>query len=201
MTLFLKKCQWIPIIVSCTFIIISILEPNAYAAEEPSKGRVIWDNIMLWFNFGVLVFLFIKYAKKPLMGFLRGESNKIEENLTDVETKLKNTKSIMDSETVNLKDLDGRIQEMREDIIALSQREKERIIEKTKITASQMIEDANKESTYKLDIAKRAIEAEMMDIALTIVEGRLKGGMKSEDNELLIDDFLSSVTTAKRYFN
>ena len=40
-----------------------------------------------------------------------------------------------------------------------------------------------------------------MNIALSIVEERLKGGMKSEDNELLINDFLSGMDTAKSYFD
>lgn len=197
----LKKCQWVFFLIIFIFITIPILSPNAYAIEKMSTGRIIWDNIMLWINFGILVFLFLKYAKKPLMGFLRGESDKIEEDLNDVETQLKKAKSIMDSEVVNLKDLEGRIQEIRENIIEFTQREIEKTIEKAKITANQMIEGVNKESKYKLEMAKKAIEAEMMDIAISIVEGKLKKGLKPEDDEKLINQFLSGMDTAKKFFN
>ena len=53
--------------------------PDAFGAEGISTGRKIWDNVMLFLNFGILVFLFIKFARKPLMNFLRGERTKIAE--------------------------------------------------------------------------------------------------------------------------
>ena len=43
---------------------------DASASEEASGGRTIYHTVMLFVNFGILVYLFLKYAKKPLMNFL-----------------------------------------------------------------------------------------------------------------------------------
>jgi F-type H+-transporting ATPase subunit b len=156
---------------------------------------------MLWINFGILVFLFLKYAKKPLIGFLRGESKKIKEEITDVETQLDKAKTIMESEVINLKDLEGRIQEIRGNIVEIAQREREKTIEQARITANRMMEDVNKESEYKIELAKKTIQDEMMDFAISIVKERLEKGLKPEDDEKLINEFLSGMDPAKRFFN
>ena len=31
------------------------IESDALAIEESSRGRIIWDNVMRWINFGIMV--------------------------------------------------------------------------------------------------------------------------------------------------
>ena len=68
-----KKCILIGLLsfgaVLCPLLYCS----DALAAEELTAGRRLWGNIMLVVNFLVLVFFFVRYAKKPLMDYLRGK--------------------------------------------------------------------------------------------------------------------------------
>ncbi len=173
---------------------------DALAVESVSKGRRLWNNIMIWVNFGILVFLFIKFAKKPLMGFLHGERDKIERKIGVIEDQVREARSLMEKEADNLKDMNRRIDEIREHILEIGQREKNKIIEKAEATASQMIEGAKKEADYKLEKAKKRFGEEMLETAVSIAVDRLKQGISPEDNEEIIDGFSTVLRAEKGLF-
>ena len=173
---------------------------EGYAAEGTSKGRIIYNNIMLFVNFGILVFLFIKFAKKPLIDFINGESKKISKDITEIEAQVKEARSIMDSEAAKLEGIDERVQEIKEQVLEIGKREKDKIIEKAKAAAQQMIEDAEREVQYRLETAKRRFGEEMLDMAISLAEEKLKKGFTQDDHEIMIDQFSERINREKGYF-
>ena len=188
-----KKYLGISLCIAGSLIITLSFASDASAASEISSGRKIWNLIMLWINFGILVLFFIKYARKPLMNFLKGEKTKIADELDHVNTKLADAKSTMDAENDNLKNIEERLQDIRENILGLARREKDKLLEEAKLAADQMIEDAKKESQYKLSQAKKMINDEMVDLAVSMVVDRLKEGISPEENTELINQFISGL--------
>lgn len=188
------------------FLIISaaaaifIICPDSFAMEGPSKARRIWDNIMLFVNFGILVFVFIKFAKDPLMNFLRGEEKKVKKEIDAIEELVEKANSLMQAEADKLANIDMRIKEMREYIIGLGQKEKEKIIEKAQLLARHMIDDAKSEAQYKLEIAKKRFGEEMLDIAISIAVRELKGRLSRDDNEEIVDQFSIVLRAEKIHF-
>ena len=173
---------------------------DAFAVEEISHGRKLWNNILLWFNFGILVFLFIKYAKKPLMDYLLGERRKIKEKLDTLDSKFQAANSTMNAEAEKLKNIDTQLNEMREGILQIGQEEKEKIIAKANITAEQMIEKAKAESEYRLIAAKKALSNEIVDISVSVAKERLLKGISNEDNDKAINHFIETLSDSKKYF-
>lgn len=192
-----KRYLMILFLTLCATGYLTLLSSYALAMEETSRGRWFWDNIMLWINFGILVFFFIKYAKKPLVNFLHGEQKKIEENIGTVEAQIKKAISLMDEETEKLKHIDEQLKKIKENIVELGWREKGKIIEKAKIIANQMLEDAHKESEYRLVMAKKRLSVEMLDIAISMAVERLKKEISVEDNEKIIDQFTSGLSATR----
>ncbi|MEA2040429.1 MAG: ATP synthase F0 subunit B [Thermodesulfobacteriota bacterium] len=186
------------LLVLCAVACILFLGTQAFAAEELSHGRKIWDNIMLFLNFGILVFLFIKYAKKPLMGFLRGEGKKIAERLDELSSRRDHVESKMKGEADRLDNIDKRILELREIIIENAQKEKDTIIEQAKMKADQMIERAKSEAAIKLAAAKKALNDEATEIAISMVQENLKKGLSPEDDERLVDQFIFGLNSNER---
>lgn len=182
------------------FVYIALSGSDAIAVESVSRGRVIWNNIMMWVNFGILVFLFIKFGKKPLVDFLRGERQKIGKRIEEIEEKVKKARSLMEEESDRLKNMDENIIQIREQIIELGNREKENIIEKAKITAALMIENAKKEAQYRVEVAKKHFSEEMLDIAISKAVEQLKHGLDQEDNEKIVSNFSGELNTAKQFF-
>lgn len=199
----IKKGLWfsaLTLVVALGFVF--FLGSDAFAAQKTSSaGRKLFDTIMLFVNFGILVFLFIKYARKPLINFLQDESSKIAEDLDSVEEQLKKAKSALNTEEEKLSSTEDRIQKIREDIIELGRREKEKIIENAQQTADQMIKDTKRKSDYKLEMAKKTLGIEIMDIAVSIAREKIQKGISQEDDDALINQFLSGLDTVKGNFN
>jgi F-type H+-transporting ATPase subunit b len=184
----------------CIIIGIFVLCTDTLAQEGTSSGRKIWDNIMLWVNFAILVFLFIKFAKKPLMDFLHGERNKVAKKINSLEDQVKRAKLSMEAEAERLKKIDESIGEIQERILEIGRREKEEIIEKANISARQMIENAQKEVQYKLETAKKRFGEELLETAVSMAVENVKKVISQDDNEKIIDHFSDILEHEKRHF-
>jgi len=168
---------------------------DAFAMQNISEGRKLWDNIMLWVNFGILVFLFLRYGKKPLMGFLAGERERTEKTLKAVDSQVSEARMKLEAEEEKLRHLDGHLQDARKTILEVGQMEKEKVLEMARRTADQMMEDARRETEYRLAAARKALKDEIVDLAVSIVEKELEAGFSPEENTRLLDRFLSDLNT------
>jgi F-type H+-transporting ATPase subunit b len=156
---------------------------------------------MLWVNFGVLVVVFIKFARKPLMDALRGVRDKIAGELGAIEKQHSDKKTDMDSQQAQIRDIQKHLDEIRARIIEMGEKEKQKIIDQGKIAAKKMIEDANTYARLQMDKARKQLADEMVDIAISIVEERLTTEISKEDNEKLISDFLINLEATKPHLN
>jgi F-type H+-transporting ATPase subunit b len=176
--------------------------PSSFAAEGTSKARVIWDNIMLFVNFGILVAAFIKFGKTPLVDFLQGQRKNVEEKIDTIEEQLQEANSLMKAEEDKFASIDEKIKGTREQIIALGEKEKQKIIEKAELLSRHMIEDARNEAEYKLEKAKRSYGEEMLETAISIalrgLESRLTQEADEDIVEKMVDQFSIGLGTGKQ---
>ena len=174
-------------------IIILMTGDEVFASEGMSTGRKVYDTIMLFINLGILVFLFIKFGKKPLMDFLRGKGTEIEENLNNLDSKLQDAESGKSTEEQKLVGIEERIQEIRETIIETGQKAKEELIAQGRREAERMLEKARAGAAYRLDEAKKALRQELLDIVLSLLKEKLKENLTNEDHERLIAQFVAEI--------
>lgn len=172
---------------------ILLVGADVVAAEGVSSGRKLWDNIMLFVNFGILVALFLRYARKPLVDFLRGERRKVAERLQAEEAKLAKLQSLVEDERRKLEAFDARIQEIQSNILEMGEREKAALIEQGRVAAEKMIEKARAYADYRLAAARKALAEEMIDRAVGMVQERLKEGVTQKDNDRLLEQFVSGL--------
>jgi len=171
---------------------------DAFADGGTSSGRRLWNNIMLWVNFGILAFFFMKYAKKPLLNYLRSVREKIEENLNTINHDVQTARSSMDAEKKKLQEIEDHLEEIKARITEIGRAEKERIIESGKVTAQEMIENAKAYANYKLAVAKKRISDEMVDTAVSMAAERLRKGISQEDSDQLVAKFFTDLETSKK---
>lgn len=180
---------------SLTFLLLFTFD--ALALEEASAGRKVWDNIMLFVNFGILVFLFIKYGKKPLMSFLRSERESVEKQLNELTDRKQGIQSQRDAEAEQTKDIDRIIEEIRGNILEMGEREKEKIIRQGKSLAEKMIRDAETYSENRIVAARQELSEEMVDMALSMAKEKLLKNITDKDNDNLVDQFITSLQATK----
>jgi F-type H+-transporting ATPase subunit b len=170
---------------------------DAFASEGVPAGRTIYHTIMLFVNFGILVFLFFKYAKKPLMNFLRSERESVEKQINELTDKKQGVQSQRDAEAEQIKDIDRIIEELRSSILEMGEREKEKIIQQGKSLAEKMIQDAEVYAENKIVVARQELSEEMIDMALSMAKETLLKNMTDKDNDKLLGQFITNLETAK----
>ncbi|MCP4646486.1 MAG: hypothetical protein GY852_01970, partial [bacterium] len=146
----MRTSKEILFLIVCLFGCVLLLCPEAYAAEEQPPWRAPYNVIMLWVNFGILIALFLKFARKPLMDMLRGVRDKLEEELGTLKKQHGAKKSNMDSEETKLREIQQHLDEIRSRIIEMGEKEKQKIIEQAKVAAAKMIEDAKAYSSFQM---------------------------------------------------
>lgn len=196
------ECKKYRLIISLPFvamIFLLLFWTNAFAAQEITSARRLWDNVMLWVNFGILVFVFYRFAKKPLMNFLRGIGSGIENDLTTVDNQVKDVKSSMTTEAKKLENIGKELEEIKESILEMGRRERDSIIEQGKITAKKMILDAKDYSKYQIRKARKDLSDEMVDIAISMVEKQVIKGITRNDNDKIVDEFIVGIGAEKSH--
>ncbi|GMQ80022.1 MAG: hypothetical protein BMS9Abin03_491 [Thermodesulfobacteriota bacterium] len=168
---------------------------DALAAEKSSSWRPIYDLILRWINFGIIAFVIVKYGKTPMMNFLRGqkdklaqEINRLENEEEDIKAKIKETLKIVDESEI-------RFSELKDRIVQQGKKKKIEIIESAQNQSKMMLEDAKRRiATYFLQ-AKNEFRAELIDRAMDIALEQLPVEITPEDNEKFTRVFLESTLT------
>jgi len=191
----------------CLLLILGIMVwglfvcPWAEAAQEMTEGRRLYDTIMLWVNFGILVALFLKFARKPLMDALRGIHDKIKGEIDGITQQHNEMKAGRDAEETRLTDIDQHLEQIRVRIVEMGEKEKQKIIDQAKLAAEKMIEDARSYAQFQMSRARKQLSDEMVDIAISKVEARLEKEISAEDDEKLVLEFLGNLETTKARLN
>ena len=180
---------------SLTFVLFFAFDVSA--SEEASGGRTIYHTIMLFINFGIFAYLFFKYAKKPLMNFLRSERESVEKQINELTEQKQGAQSQRDAEAEQLEDIDRIIGELRSSILEMGEREKEKIIRQGKSMAEKMIRDAETYSENRIVAARHELSEEMVDMALSMAKEKLSRNMTDKDNDNLVDQFITNLETTK----
>jgi F-type H+-transporting ATPase subunit b len=195
----LLKRKWFLPFCLCVGAAIPLLlpSPEAVASEGPTAGRKIWDNIMLWVNFGILVFFFFRYAKKPLTNLLRAKRSEIEKDLNQIESQHSEVKALRDNESERLSGLENRLDEIKSVIIDMGTKEREQIIADAHAAAEKMIRSAKAYADYRLALARKALSDELADLAISLVEKKINNVITEDDEDRLLNQFIANVSDSK----
>lgn len=172
----------------------------AYAQEAMSLGRRLWNNVMLFFNFGILVFVFMKYARKPLVNLLKNMCRKIEESLNTAGHQLREAQALLDAEKAKLGAIEEHLQKIQERILQIAQTEKDAIIEHGRLSAERMIENAGSYANYRISMAQKTLSDELVEMAVSIAQEKLAKGLSEQDDDRLIESFLTGLETSRKHY-
>jgi len=174
-----------------------LLPGEVLAAEKISEGRKIYDTILRWVNFGILVFFFMKYGKPALMNFLTGERKRIQRTLHEIEKDLNLSKMRVQEESEKLESIDASLEKVREEIIQMGEREKARILKDASLNANQMIKEAKNESGIKVEGAIQKLNDGLVEKAVSMAQAKLREAFTDQDHEMMIQGFMSRLDEVK----
>ena len=184
---------------SCCFmavaLILHLLGHEAFAAEKSNSWRPIYDLILRYINFGIIVFVIIKYAKAPIMNFLRGQKEKLAKEIERLEGEKEDVASQVKEIIKTIDESEERFEELKKRIVRQGEKKKAEIIQTAQTQSEMMIVDAKRRIESYFLQAKNELRAELIDRSIDLALERFPKEMTPEDNEKFTREFLASTAT------
>ena len=167
---------------------------DALAAEKSSSWRPMYDLILRWINFGIIAFVIVKYGKTPIMNFLRGQKDKLAQEINRLENEKKDAKAKITETLKAVDESEVRFADLKDRIIQQGEKKKTEIIESAQNQSKMMLEDAKRRIDTHFLQAKNEFRAELIDRAMDMAIERLPSEITHEDNDKFTRLFLDSTS-------
>ena len=162
------------------------------AAEGGGGWRPTYDIIMKWVNFGILVLIFFKFARRPLKNFLSDKKNEISLQIKKLEDEKDRLHQRVREAETELEENVLRLDELKERIIQTGERRKIEIIEDARQESRMLLESAKQKIEGRIIRARNRLKAEMIDAAAELALDKLPGLVTEDDNRKLLEQFMTS---------
>lgn len=161
--------------------------------EHESNGWFALFSKLL--NFSLLVFILYYFFVKviDLPGIYKKTSHDIIQSIKSAEDSTKSAHIQIEEIKLKLANLETEIAQIKEDAIKITENEKDRILAEAEIETKRIQEMASREIEWKMKEAIQRVKMNTLNAALSISEDLLKKQFKNEDQERLINKFISDM--------
>jgi F-type H+-transporting ATPase subunit b len=165
----------------------------AWAEEGRGFTRAQWDDIMRWVNLLILVFLIVKYARRPLIGFLSSKKQEVSQLIARYDAQKRQAEAkILEAQTM-LAASKERLTLIKERIVEEGRKRQAEIIEAADKDARMMLDAARHKAAGHLRDAVQRLKSELVDEAAREAMTRIVRRVTDDDQERLIDQWLTAV--------
>ena len=189
MKLFKTPVAWCLNLVTVA-VALHLTELNALASEGSGNWRHTYDIVLIWLNFGIFVFLLVKFLKAPLLNFLRGrkdelsrEINQLEEKREQISLKINETQQLFEKS-------EAYFEEIKAKIVAQGEKKKNELIEGARQESRVMIEQAKIRIENQILQARSKFKSEMIDMAISLAMQKLPDEVTDADHQRLLDRYI-----------
>jgi F-type H+-transporting ATPase subunit b len=193
----IKKIAKICYFILAVVIGILLLGTEASAANNSDDWRPTFDLVMRWLNFGIIVFILVKYARTPIKDFLLSRREEVAREIELVEGKKEAANKKIEDAVRMLDESEVRFARVKERIIQEGETKKQKLIEDAKQESKILIESTMKKIDNQLLDAKKAFKSELVDAAISLAMKRLPDEITTEDNQNFTNQFLASASGKK----
>lgn len=173
---------------------------SVWASSEGGHGDSgvkVKDLIWRIMNFVVLAGVLIFLLRKPLAQALESRRQGIKDQLDDLERQKQDAERRLAEYREKLSVLGKEVEKIVAEYIREGEAAKGKIIEEAQVAAEKLQEQAKKNIEHEFQKAKQQLKAEMAEQAVTMAEELIKKHINDEDQERIIDEYLTKVVVAQ----
>ncbi|MGQ9671055.1 MAG: F0F1 ATP synthase subunit B [Desulfosoma sp.] len=157
-----------------------------------------WKDFFLrLMNFAIMLAILIKLLKKPVANFFSSRRENIQRLLTDLEEKKKEVEAKAAEYQAKLAALDKETEQILAEYIQEGETEKQKIIQAAEKQAQYIKEQARLAIQQEIKAAKESLQEEIAELSVSAAEDLLKKHIRPEDQDRLIDEFITKAVEAK----
>lgn len=162
----------------------------AFAAESTADWRSSYDLVLRWVNFGIIVFLLIKFAKKPLITFLRTPKETLSHEINLLEKEKEKINQSINATTQQLEESVSYCAELKERLISQGMQQQQKIIEGARIQSASIMEASKQNVEMIIQNAKNSFRSKLVDAAFGLVMEKIPNTITDEDNRKLLIQYM-----------
>ena len=167
----------------------------AFASESVSSWRSTYDLVFRWINFGIIVFLLVKFGKKPLMNFLHSRKESLARDMELLEEEKNKANQSIKEARQQLEESIGHFAELKKRIVRQGAQQKERILEDARVQSGLMIEASKQKVKAIIQNAKNSFRAELVDAAFDLAMEKIPDEITDEDNRKLLTQYIDRTSS------
>ena len=169
---------------------VSVLAPDALAADGGGDWRTTYDLVMRWVNFVILAAVIVKFGRRPLMDFLNGRKEEVAYELRRLEEEKEALMEKVGEMRRQIEESESRYEQIKKRIVAQGNNRKQAIIDEAQRESRILMETAKNHIENRLRTAKRSIRAEIIDMAVDRAIQELPAKVTAEDNRKLVEKLI-----------
>jgi F-type H+-transporting ATPase subunit b len=189
-----KKLSGICCFIFAVVIGIHLLGSEASAADNSGNWRPVFDLVMRWLNFGIIVFILVKYARTPIKDYLLSRREEVAREIEGIEAQKEEAEKKIQDAVRMLNESEIRFTKIKERIIQEGEKSRQKIIEDAQQESKILLESTKKRLVNQLVDAKKTFQSELVDMAISLAMKRLPDEITTEDNQNFTNQFLASAS-------
>lgn len=171
---------------------------NAWASEAEGGQHLNWtDFTYRTIAFVILVGILIKLLRKPIANFLGSRAAEIQRLLAELEAKTAEARQENARVKTKLASLEEETKKIVDEMIAEGEAEKKKIIEAANRQAEYIQQQAQIAIQQEIKAARDNLREEVAELSVAAAEEIIKKNMRSDDQERLVQEFMTKVVEAK----
>ncbi|MBW2178113.1 MAG: ATP synthase F0 subunit B [Deltaproteobacteria bacterium] len=170
-----------------------VLTAQGVMAEDGANTwRPVYDVALRWINFGILVFILFKYARKPLVNFFKEKSAAVKKEIQAIEHE-KEAILVRVDEILTARDQSQKkLEKLKARIITQGKAKKQTLIDNAQKESKILLESAQRKIQNQIISAQADIRAEMIDHAIEMALQKLPAEIDEKDNRQFYEHYLEN---------
>ncbi len=153
------------------------------------SSAVIWQLIA----FVLLIVLLSRFVKKPLASFLAGRQEEVQNAIAQSARKKNEAEAQLSEWQRKVDSLNQEVRELHQRIRADGEAEQKKIVTRAKEEGDRIRQQAGVIAEQELAKARAALKRDMVDLSVELAEKLLKGAIKPQDQERLVQEYIGKV--------
>ena len=146
-------------------------------------------------NFIILVWIVVRFGKKPFVQYLENRHTTIRDNLAEAQRMREEAKQRLDEIKGKLQNLEKEITEIKANVRKDAELEKERFIADAGEQADALVKAADKALDDELRRARRMLEAEAVSAAMEAAEKLIRQKLDDGDRKRINEEYYQQIAS------
>lgn len=174
------------------FTVVLLFSTDALAAETTNNWRSTFDLVMRWVNFVIIVFVLVKFGRKPIKDFLSNRKEEIDQQIKKYEQQKEAVAEKIEEANKLFQNSIARFEKIKKRIVEDGEKKKQQIIEDARQESMILLTGTRQKIENQILEARNLIRSELIESAIALAEQRLPEEITAADEQKLIDHFMES---------